>query len=498
VQSNGGGTLSFNCGGTASIVFTAAKSITEIVFIDGGSLITLSGGNSTRLFEVTNTGSLTLRNIVLSNGVHPLEGGAILNQGELSLDRVTIRSSFTSGASSAGGAISTYGILVVNSSLFENNTAPSGGAIYVPATTNLAISDSTLRSNQATGATANGDGLGGAIFMEFPSSLTIHHTRFENNVARIGGGIHNAVSPSAISIDQNSVLDGNIASEGSGGAVFSKGTLVVERSAFTNNSATGLGGGIFNQNGSLSVNEAVFQNNSSGYTGGGISSLSSTSLVVTGTTFEGNFASYRGGGLYASLSTSTLNNNTFVRNSAASGGGGGMMVVSGLNNLVNVTFSANTSTTAGAGIRVDTGTVNLTNVTFYQNSAPNGGAIFRDAGTINLKNVILEQGPQGGNCGAPGPVSLGFNLSSDSSCGLTQPGDLQNTATKLLPLNYNGGPTQTHLPSAGSPAINTGTQAGAPAVDQRGQPRPFGLAHDMGAVERQAREERVFLPSLHR
>jgi predicted outer membrane repeat protein len=498
IQTNGGGTLTFNCGGAAAIVFSSAKSIPEIVFIDGGGLVTLSGGNSTRLFEVTATGSLTLRNIVLTNGVHPLEGGAILNQGELSLENTTIRNSLASGANSAGGAISTYGILVVNGSLFENNAAPSGGAIYVPATTNLVISDSTLRNNQANGQIGAGEGLGGAIYIETPSALTIHHTRFENNIAEVGGAIHSPVSPSTVTIDQGSLLDGNIAQTGSGGAVFSNGSVFVERSAFTNNSAVGLGGGIFNQNGSLTVSEVVFQDNSSGFTGGGIANLSSTNLVVVSTTFEGNHAAYRGGGLYSSVSTPTLNNITFVRNSAGSGGGGGMMLVSGQYDLVNVTFSANTTTTSGGGIRLDTGTVNLTNVTFYQNSAPSGGAIHRDAGTFNLKNVILEQGPQGGNCSGGVPVSLGFNLSSDSSCGLLQPGDIQSTPAKLLPLGYYGGTTKTHLPSVNSPALNNGTQSGAPLVDQRGQPRPFGLAHDIGAVERQVRDEKVYVPVIWR
>lgn len=499
VQSNGGGTLSFNCGGAASIVFSNAKSITEIVYIDGGNLVTLSGGNGTRLFEVTNTGSLTLQNIVLSNGIHPLEGGAILNQGELSLDKVTIRNSLTSGPGSAGGAISTYGILVINGSLLENNSAPAGGAIYVPATTNLVISDSTLRNNQATGQTVNGSGLGGAIFLNAPSSLTIHHTRIENNTASIGGGIYNATSPSAISIDQNSILDGNSATTSSGGAIYSKGSLFVERSTLSNNTAAGLGGGIFNQNGSLIVSEVVFQNNSSSFQGGGIANLSSTNLVVTNTTFDGNHAAYRGGGLHASLTNPTLTNLTFVGNSAGNGGGGGMMLGAGQYNLTNITFSANTTIQAGGALRFDTGTVNITNVTFYHNAAPNGGAIYRDAGTINLRNVILEQGAQGGNCaGITTLVSIGFNLSSDSSCGLTQTGDKQDTSAMLRPLAYNGGTTRTHLPSAGSPAIDAGTQLGAPTVDQRGQPRPFGLTHDIGAVERQALEDRVFLPFLIR
>ncbi len=51
----------------------------------------------------------------------------------------------------------------------------------------------------------------------------------------------------------------------------------------------------------------------------------------------------------------------------------------------------------------------------------------------------------------------------------------------LGPLANNGGPTQTHLPLTGSPAINTGNTT--LTVDQRGTTRPQGAADDKGAVE---------------
>src|SRR5262249_5339053 len=56
-------------------------------------------------------------------------------------------------------------------------------------------------------------------------------------------------------------------------------------------------------------------------------------------------------------------------------------------------------------------------------------------------------------------------------------------------LQNNGGPTQTMVPSATSPAIDAGDPdctdpAGAPiATDQRGVLRPGGTACDIGAVE---------------
>jgi hypothetical protein len=99
----------------------------------------------------------------------------------------------------------------------------------------------------------------------------------------------------------------------------------------------------------------------------------------------------------------------------------------------------------------------------------------------------VANSPAGGNC--LGAVSNnGFNLASDTSCGFThQPNML------LGPLAGNGGPTRTHLPLSGSPAIDfVATGCPPPANDQRGAARPAGGACDAGAVE-----AGVILPMLY-
>src|SRR5262249_5019042 len=83
-------------------------------------------------------------------------------------------------------------------------------------------------------------------------------------------------------------------------------------------------------------------------------------------------------------------------------------------------------------------------------------------------------------------LSQGHNLSSDSGSGfLTSPGDLINVNPLLGPLQDNGGPTRTHALLPGSPALEAGDNAEAPAYDQRGPgfPRIAGAAIDIGAFE---------------
>jgi len=98
---------------------------------------------------------------------------------------------------------------------------------------------------------------------------------------------------------------------------------------------------------------------------------------------------------------------------------------------------------------------------------------------------------------APQLTSLGHNIANDGSCNLTDPTDLPNTDPLLGPLQNHGGPTWTHAPLPGSPALDAipvadctydddgdpGTPEVPLATDQRGVARPQGAGCDIGAFE---------------
>ena len=90
----------------------------------------------------------------------------------------------------------------------------------------------------------------------------------------------------------------------------------------------------------------------------------------------------------------------------------------------------------------------------------------------------------GTNCG-PSPssfISLGYNLSTDSTCNLTATGDIPNGTANLGPLQVNApGSTATHALLAGSQAIDA-SPSGL-GTDQRGVSRPQGCEFDIGAYE---------------
>jgi hypothetical protein len=172
--------------------------------------------------------------------------------------------------------------------------------------------------------------------------------------------------------------------------------------------------------------------------------------------------------------------------------------------MTNCTISGNTAGGNGGGISSQntgdlSGPYTLTNVTITNNVADSnnpqlfavggGGICNRDSGTMTLLNTIvagnIDRGGRSPDCS--GTInSQGHNL-IQSTAGFTIEGDTTGNITGQDPLlgqlADNGGPTLTHLPLAGSPAIDAGTSTGAAATDQRGFARPQGEAVDIGAVE---------------
>ena len=131
--------------------------------------------------------------------------------------------------------------------------------------------------------------------------------------------------------------------------------------------------------------------------------------------------------------------------------------------------------------------LSLTNCTVAFNTASGGtnqgqmvGGLWLAGGV--MVNTLLATNSPGGNASGP-IVDAGHNLSSDASCAFTNPTSLNSTDPMLGPLADNGGPTLTMALLPGSPAIGAGDPLSAPPTDQRGVPRPPGLAADIGAYE---------------
>jgi hypothetical protein len=126
----------------------------------------------------------------------------------------------------------------------------------------------------------------------------------------------------------------------------------------------------------------------------------------------------------------------------------------------------------------------LTHVTIARNRATfDGGGIFLFGDPeVELENVILAEN-EPSNCGGfKLQESASENLADDNSCQLSGFGDVDDTDAQLGTLGYYGGFTRSIPPLPGSPAIETGGNAGI-NVDQRGVARPQQAQFDKGALE---------------
>ena len=89
----GGGVVTFNCGGGLVTIDistgTGTKTISADTTIDGGSLITISGGNSVGVFSVNTGVNFTVQNLTITHGDLDTSGGIYNNGGTLTVTNST-------------------------------------------------------------------------------------------------------------------------------------------------------------------------------------------------------------------------------------------------------------------------------------------------------------------------------------------------------------------------------------------------------------------------
>ena len=135
------------------------------------------------------------------------------------------------------------------------------------------------------------------------------------------------------------------------------------------------------------------------------------------------------------------------------------------------------------------GPVTVDSLTIYESYSPNSGGI-HNSGVFTISNSIVANSLGGAECENSNGGTLidgGHNIVEDSSCNIAGGSD-----PLLGPLGDNGGPTPTHALLSGSPAIDNGYSLAL--TDQRGVPRPQGIASDIGAFELQQSGSRLFIP----
>jgi hypothetical protein len=230
--------------------------------------------------------------------------------------------------------------------------------------------------------------------------------------------------------------------------------------------------------------------------GGGIALTSSgADVTIEDSSITANFGE-SGGGIFNESGTLTVRRSTLSANSAggAIGGANGHALLNwGTTTLSNSTVSGHVPVADDDCVIRNVGTLMIDSTTL-SNNAPITMTT-SSTGTTTLRNNLIDGGciveaggthlTDGGNLESPG-----------NTCGLGIL-ELRNIPDPMLSaLLPNGGPTMTHVPLEGSPAIDQPiATAGCLGEDQRGVDRPqdgdgnLDAVCDIGAVEVTGTEE---------
>ena len=283
-------------------------------------------------------GTVTVEDSTFEKNTATDDGGAIAATQNSSL---TVRNSKVlenKAADTAGGILAEKSTLEVTDSIVDGNRASVGGGLYIadidaPGETKEDKPEHTITRTEITNNTADGQGIGGGIYLG-AQKLTITDSKLtgNNTISKNGqtqGGAIVAYSPGDFTLD-NTLIQGNTADVGGGIHVLStklrdSHIILCNNTRITGNVANLFGGGIFldnlNNPAVLELVNASVDNNTANVAGG-IGNYGSIVVLKDGAVLENNTAKQYGGGLYNKGKVTVESGATVMNNTASTYGGG--------------------------------------------------------------------------------------------------------------------------------------------------------------------------------
>ncbi len=258
-------TIGFDLGDQCSLIpctitlTNTFPTVTEDLIIDGNNTI-LDGANTFRVFDL---GAVTVNisDLSIKNGNTAGLGGAINMSGDISTTGTTLTLSnvfFSNNHADFGGAIYfPRGTLTIINSNFSGNTAGAGGGAIVEESNGMLIVDATIFNNNTAVNRGGAMGIGGEAH--------ITHSSFSGNSASSGGAIEKFLAGDLV-LDSSIFVNNtaNFQSPTSGGGAFhlsDTGNVALINTTISGNHAMGNGGGIFNQSATLALNNVTVTDN---------------------------------------------------------------------------------------------------------------------------------------------------------------------------------------------------------------------------------------------
>ena len=141
---------------------------------------------------------------VAGDSTHARSGGAIYNQGPLSIVKSTFVGNVADGGSGGGIETESNGITTIGNSTFFGNIADGqGGALYGTASASYAIRNSTFSANNATGS-------GDIIYLGGTAHASIGNTIFDGSATLTANCAGNLITSLGHNIDTGSTCNPNV------------------------------------------------------------------------------------------------------------------------------------------------------------------------------------------------------------------------------------------------------------------------------------------------
>ena len=286
-----------------------------------------------------------------------------------------------------GGAVFvTRSDLIINGSHFDSNVAEIGGAIFSDLGSNITISNNTFINNSAS---CNG----GALFIGSNCIVIALNNTFKNNTSGHSGGAIALFHGTYLGI-QNVFSSNEAGSAGGAISMHNSSKIAVDGSAFNYNEARHCGGVMYSSNGRVTVDNSSFNNHVAGIDGGVMDS-SNGNITLDNSSFNKNEAGRYGGVMHSSNGTITMENNLF-NNSVAGSAGGVMYISRGSIALENSSFNNNKAVVSGGVVYGSNGSIVTDNSSFNNNRAYlTGGVMYSSSGSITIKNSSFNNNRAG-------------------------------------------------------------------------------------------------------
>ena len=326
-------------------------------------------------------------------------GGAIYAHASAEVTLTDVTMTGNTSKNYGGAVMVNGGKLTVKGGVITDSAANTGAAIYLYSCTEMSITDTEIKNTVAR--------WNGAVYSN-AGTLTVNNVTATNNSADKGTVFY--ISGGSATLENVTATENTAANNG--GVVYvGSGTVEIKNMTATKNSAK-YGGAVYAEGGNVTVTGGSFTENTSIESGGAIAVLGGT-VTVNGSTVNKNTAN-KGGALYIEKGAHTVTSLTANENSAPNGGAIYIKGDTAELTLTDSTLNGNTTTGNGGAVNVTNGVLKVVGGEMKNNSAGanSGGAIVAYAGSVEIKDTLLE----GNTAGYGGAVSInGVTLTTNNA-----------------------------------------------------------------------------------